>query len=239
MRWLIDGYNVMHAAGIVDSKMTRHRFRNARKRFLDDLARSLADLASEATVVFDANQPPADFPIESNYRGITVVFALADADADARIERILAHHSTPKALTVVSSDRRVRQAATRRKARAIPADEFLDRLPTIAFERRRSLDPAPDPEAVRREPTLDDEERAYWQEVFGAIEAEPAPASSAPPPPSLDPRKTRPAAPPPAPDHRRTAKPRQLDHRDTPDLRTAMLTDAEIRALQREIDREG
>ena len=78
MRWLIDGYNVMHAAGIVDSKMGRHRFRQARRRFLDQIASSLGDLAAETTVVFDANQPPADFPVESNYRGISVIFAVAD-----------------------------------------------------------------------------------------------------------------------------------------------------------------
>ncbi|MDG3006314.1 NYN domain-containing protein [Paludisphaera mucosa] len=233
MRWLIDGYNVMHAAGVVDSKMGRHQFRGARKRFLDRLAAALKDLAAETTIVFDANQPPADFPIESNYRGMTVIFAVADADADSRIERILAHHSTPKSLTIVSNDREVRQSATRRKARAIKADDFLDRLPTLAYEARPPVKPASDPESSRAAPALDDAERAYWQEVFGAIEVEPV--DRAPP----RPRKTPTNAAPPAPDRRRVEKPRDLVVRDVPSLRSAMLTDADIAAIRREIDLEG
>jgi predicted RNA-binding protein with PIN domain len=232
MLWLIDGYNVMHVAGAIDSKMTRERFRKARRRFLDYLASTLGDLAAETTIVLDANKPPADFPVESNYRGITVVFALADASADARIERILAKHSTPKTLTVVSNDREVRQSATRRKARALKADEFLDRLPTLAYQRRPAMN-VPDPEAVRAAPALDDAERAYWEEVFGATDEEPAPREPAPSGRSV----TRGA--PPAPDRRRVEKPRHIAVDDIPDLRRAMITDADIAAIRREIDREG
>ena len=234
MRWLIDGYNVMHVAGIAESGMGRERFRKARRRFLDQIAQAMGDMVAETTVVFDANKPPADFPVESNYRGMAIVFALADASADARIERILAKHSTPKALTVVSNDREVRQSATRRKARAMKADEFLDRLPTLAYERRLPLNPGPDPEAVRREPALDDAERAYWQEVFGAVEAVPEAKPSA-----SSKKASKTSGPPPAPDRRRVERPRDLDVRDVPDLRSAMLTDADIAAIRREIDMEG
>lgn len=233
MRWLIDGYNVMHAAGIAEAGMGRERFQKARKRFLDQIAQAIGDMVVETTIVFDANKPPADFPIESNYRGITVVFALADASADARIERILARHSTPKALTVVSSDREVRQAASRRKARVMKADEFLDRLPTLAYE-RRPPNPGPDPEAARHAPVLDEAERAYWQEVFGAVDAgsEATPSASAK-------RSSKSKEAPPAPDHRRVERPRELENRDVLDLRSTMLTDADIAAIRREIDLEG
>lgn len=233
MRWLIDGYNVMHVAGIAESGMGRERFRKARRRFLDQIAQAMGDMTGETTVVFDANKPPADFPVESNYRGMTIVFALADASADARIERILAKHSTPKALTVVSSDREVRQSATRRKARAMKADEFLDRLPTLAYERRLPLNPGPDPEAARHAPVLDDAERAYWQEVFGAIDA-PEPRSAVP-----TKKSSATNGAPPAPDRRRVERPRELDVHEVSDLRSAMLTDADIAAIRREVDMEG
>jgi predicted RNA-binding protein with PIN domain len=232
MRWLIDGYNVMHVAGVIDSKMSRERFRKARKRFLDHLASQLGDLAAETTIVFDANKPPTDFPVESNYRRISVIFALSDPSADARIERILARHSTPKALTVVSNDREVRQSATRRKARALKADEFLDRLPTLAYQRRPPMN-VPDPEAVRTAPALDDAERAYWEEIFGAADEEPAPREPAPS------KKSTTRGAPPAPDRRRVEKPRRVDVDDVPDLRRAMITDADIAAIRREIEREG
>ena len=38
MRWLIDGYNVMHAGGRLGPKLSREGFRRARRRFLDELA---------------------------------------------------------------------------------------------------------------------------------------------------------------------------------------------------------
>ena len=115
------------------------------------MAAALGPLVHDTTVVFDASKPPGDFPIESIYKGITVIFALSDEDADARIERMIAHHSNPKALTVVSTDRRVRQAATRRKARAMRADDFLDRMKTLAHERPKpSARHRPDAKPARR-----------------------------------------------------------------------------------------
>ena len=128
MLWLIDGYNLMHAAGAIGAKeLGRQAFQRKRRRFLSELADALGiERARETTVVFDANSPPADFPLETSYKGLTLIFALGDENADARIEQLIGQHSAPKSLTVVSSDRRVRQAATRRKARAIKADDFLD-----------------------------------------------------------------------------------------------------------------
>jgi predicted RNA-binding protein with PIN domain len=184
MQWLIDGYNVMHAAGAIDGREGRVRFRLARRRFLNDLAAGLGPLVHDATVVFDASKPPGDFPIESVYKGITVVFALADEDADARIERIIAHHSHPKDVTVVSSDRRVRLAATRRKARAMKADDFLDRLTTLAYE-RPNPDPDDHPEAKPPAALMDDAEKAFWQEVFGSIDDDPVVRKAMKPEPTL------------------------------------------------------
>src|SRR3954447_14751388 len=130
MLWLIDGYNLMHAAGAAGGKeLVPEAFRRKGRRFLGELADQLGvERARETTIVFDANSPPADFELETSYKGLTLIFALGDENADARIEQLIGQHSVPKSLTVVSSDRRVRQAATRRKARAIKAEDFLDLL---------------------------------------------------------------------------------------------------------------
>ena len=65
MRWLIDGYNVMHAGGHLVPKLGREGFRRERRRFLDELAGALGpDRTAGTTVVFDASVPPGDFPIE-------------------------------------------------------------------------------------------------------------------------------------------------------------------------------
>ncbi len=126
MRWLIDGYNIMHAGGRLAPKLGREGFRRARRRFLDDLAQALGnERASQTTVVFDASVPPGDFPLVTTYRGIHLVFALEDEDADTRIEQIIGHDSNPRTLTVISSDRRIRQAASRRRARPLDGRAVL------------------------------------------------------------------------------------------------------------------
>ena len=177
MLWLIDGYNLMHAAGAVGPKeLGRQAFQRKRRRFLSELADSLGiDRARETTVVFDANSPPADFSLETSYKGLTLIFALGDENADARIEQLIGHHSAPKTLTVVSSDRRVRQAATRRKARAIKADDFLDLVDRWKAHsgRESHSQPAPPSSPVDRNSPPSAEEAAHWLQEFGHLDESP------------------------------------------------------------------
>ena len=206
MLWLIDGYNLMHAAGAIGAKeLGRQAFQRKRRRFLSELADSLGiDRARETTVVFDANSPPADFSLETSYKGLTLIFALGDENADARIEQLIGHHSAPKALTVVSSDRRVRQAATRRKARAIKADDFLDLVDRWKAHSSQEgpSKPAPPSPPVDRNSPPSAEEAALWLQEFGYLDESPETKEAFTPGPAL-------------------------------------LTDAEIARIQREIDEEG
>ena len=104
-------------------------FRKVRQRFLNDLAATLDPVEAHlTTVVFDANDAPGHVPASTRHKGITVLFAVDHDSADERIEDLIAHHSSPKTLTVVSSDHRIQKAATRRKARVLSADEFLTRM---------------------------------------------------------------------------------------------------------------
>jgi predicted RNA-binding protein with PIN domain len=189
MLWLIDGYNLMHAAGAIGAKeLGRQAFQRKRRRFLSELADSLGfDRARETTVVFDANSPPADFSLETSYKGLTLIFALGDENADARIEQLIGHHSAPKALTVVSSDRRVRQAATRRKARAIKADDFLDLVDRWKAHSRQEGPSKPDPPSspVDRNLPPSAEEAALWLEEFGYLDESPEAKEAFTPGPQL------------------------------------------------------
>ena len=97
MRWLIDGYNVMHAGGRIAPKISRRGFGECAGGSWMRLARhSGPAVASETTVVLDASKPPGDFPSVSTYHGLTVLFALGDENADARIEALISEHTSPR-----------------------------------------------------------------------------------------------------------------------------------------------
>ncbi|HKI20592.1 MAG TPA: NYN domain-containing protein [Isosphaeraceae bacterium] len=166
MRWLIDGYNVMHAGGRLGPKLGREGFRRARRRFLNELAATLPpEEAEQTTVVFDASAPPGDFKVDERFRGLHVLFALGDENADARIEQLIAAHSTPRTLSVVSSDRRIRQAAQRRRATVLTAEDYWNRLDDLKERAARPHEREPDrpEEPAAGRAVLDP---AHWREVF-------------------------------------------------------------------------
>jgi predicted RNA-binding protein with PIN domain len=212
MLWLIDGYNLMHAAGAIDKHAKNGRtFHRKRRQFLDVLAGALGvDRASRTTIVFDAKKPPADFPVEATYQGMSIIFALGDENADARIERLIAAHSAPKSLTVVSTDRRVRQAANRRKATSLTSEEFLDAMDRFQRQESRPLTapvPAPAPDrpaaaAADQPSSAASNDADYWVSVFGHLDSTPEVVEALAPSPTL-------------------------------------LTDEEIARIQREVDQES
>ena len=118
--------------------------------------------AVRTTVVFDAADPPANRPVQSSHKGMTLLFAVNEENADAAIERLIAQDSAPRQLAVVSSDRRVREAARRRGATMIEADTFwsgslkhaepkaLKTPARQALERQTQRAPAMDPEEARQ-----------------------------------------------------------------------------------------
>jgi predicted RNA-binding protein with PIN domain len=172
MRILIDGYNLMYARGLLGGTRRPASLHRVRTRFLNELVQALSPVdAHQTTVVFDASLAPAELPSETTHKGLTILYAVGDENADARIEILIAHHSTPKTLTVVSSDNRVRQAASRRKAKVLTSEEFLE---TLDEQERKSGRPAPtQPSAeAMREKVLSEEERAFWQDTFRPLEAD-------------------------------------------------------------------
>jgi predicted RNA-binding protein with PIN domain len=168
MRFLIDGYNVMYAQGLLGKRFGPDGFRKVRTRFLNELADAFGPVdAHLTTVVFDAAAAPEDVPAELGHKGITVIFAVDDADADERIEHLITAHSAPKSLTVVSSDHRIRQAAKRRKAQVLTADEFL----TLLESRKHPKTPPPTEKARERE--LSPGETEYWLKEFADLPEQP------------------------------------------------------------------
>ena len=164
MRTLIDGYNVMFAAGLMKGKLGPEGFRKVRHRFLNEVAATLDSVEAHlTTVVFDANDAPGHVPSSTRHKGITVLFAVDHDSADERIEELIARHSSPKTLTVVSSDHRIQKAATRRKARVMSADEFLTRMDS---RKERKRPPATETAEPSRSEVPTAQEAAFWLEEF-------------------------------------------------------------------------
>jgi uncharacterized protein len=167
MRTLIDGYNVMFAAGLMGRKFDPAGFRKVRLRFLNDLAAKLDPVDAHATtVVFDANHAPDHVPASTSHKGISILYAVDNDSADERIEDLIAHHSNPRTLTVVSSDHRIQRAATRKKARVLSADEFLTGLDSLKERKRPSVEARQ--ESTRQE-VLTADESAFWLEEFREV----------------------------------------------------------------------
>jgi predicted RNA-binding protein with PIN domain len=174
MHTLIDGYNLMHTLGLLDKRFGPDGFRKARIRFLSELAGGLGPVeASRTTVVFDAREAPGHLPRESTHKGMAVIYADEDEGADERIERLIAAHSVPKALTVVSTDRRIRQAASRRKARALTAEAFWEQLESSRGNRVAPPPPSTKAEDEARQHGPGPEDAAAWLETFQDVALDP------------------------------------------------------------------
>lgn len=167
MQVLIDGYNLMHARGFVERRQGRDGFRKARELFLDELALALGPLlVRETLVVFDAAGAPPDVPEREIRKGLSVEYAVHVSEADALLEDLIRRHDRPRTLTVVSTDRRIRDAARRRGAVSLTCDEFLDRLES----KRPSLAPGPTALTDTDRPETSKDETDYWLSVFGNLE---------------------------------------------------------------------
>ena len=142
MALLIDGYNLLHATGILGRGVGPGTLHRTRMALLNYLAASLdpTDLPS-TTVVFDAHDPPPGQPSEYQHKQITVRYAQGYEDADALIEELIRADSAPRRLTVVSSDHRVQRAAKRRRATAVDSDVWYDEV----GRRRNRTEPTAEP----------------------------------------------------------------------------------------------
>ena len=165
MRYLIDGYNLMHALGLMPRNLPPGGLRKVRNRFLNDLADKLGSTdAHLTTVVFDAQKAPAHLPSETRHKGMTVEYAADVGEADERIEQIIARHSVPKTLSVVSTDLRIRQAARRRRAKAVTSDDFWTWLEDRQTRHRRKSVETPEPSDSKPDTQHD---RDLWLREFG------------------------------------------------------------------------
>lgn len=195
--YIIDGYNLAHAAGLmppgglpVETWVVR-----------DQLVLLIADCLSprqrkDTTIVFDVGPNNTSVPNATTQNGIKLLFSIDEPDADSLIEKLVDRHNSPRQIVVVSSDRRVQASAKRRKGKFLSSPDFLRLLARKAIRTDRG-------ESENRELTVPTGEVDQWLEFFGIEEEyqaeqeeleipdrEPKPASPTPRPipPSINPQ---------------------------------------------------
>lgn len=170
MTILIDGYNLLHAGGLLGRRQGPGGLERARGALLGFLAASLTpEEAARTIVVFDAGvDAPRDRPRHETLHGIQVRYSEPGQEADDLLEQLIAADSAPKQLLVVSGDHRLQRAARRRKATPASSESWFDEL-----KRRRRLAPQGEatsgtvtPTAKPTEP-LAAEEVERWLREFG------------------------------------------------------------------------
>lgn len=138
---VIDGYNLMHAAGLARATYGPRDLERARDRLLKLLARNLEDRERPATTVyFDAKSSPSRSQLPGSFRDLRVIFAGGDGEADTAMEHFIERNATPKRLLVVTSDHRIQRAARVRRCPFIDSPAFLDEL----FLRSAAIKPDPE-----------------------------------------------------------------------------------------------
>jgi predicted RNA-binding protein with PIN domain len=166
MRYLIDGYNLLHAMGLLCGKVGPHGLEKARLALLGRLCGDHGDNANAVTVVFDASRAAPGAAAEEEYRGIHIRYAL-DSEADEVIETLIQRESAPRQLTVVSDDHRIQQAGRRRHCLVRGCLDYLEDM-----ERRRRSIPTP-PETKVKPQGISREETQHWLREFADLVEDP------------------------------------------------------------------
>jgi predicted RNA-binding protein with PIN domain len=154
--FIIDGYNLLH---------TIRKTEEGSEALSDvDLCHILSTYfkltGEKAEIIFDGTGPPD----KSGFNGVSnpeIFFSGRGTDTDTVIEDKIKTSTAPKGLTIISSDRRLRQAARARKATPVKSDVFWADLRKQLSRKR----PVKEPAGKRR--GLSEGETKQWLAFFG------------------------------------------------------------------------
>ena len=167
---ILDGYNVMHAAGLGHFRSRQGALEKARASLLRLIADSLTDRERTRThVVFDAMNAPTGLARTYQIHTLKVEFAAPGHDADTVIEDLIRDHNSPRQVRIVSSDHRIQKAARRRRCRFVDSEVWLHELHKRR-ERRQSKSGGPltPEEAVKFGGKLSPNELSQWVAEFSS-----------------------------------------------------------------------
>jgi uncharacterized protein len=155
MPFIVDGYNLLHFiqkasedfGAITDVQLCRI------------ISEYLRQISEKGEVVFDGTGP-RDKGGFDNISNLEVFFSGLRSDADTVIEDKIKASTAPRRLTIVSSDRRLRDAARRRKATVAKSQVFWDNVQKQLSRKTRVKEPREKREG------LTESETERWLEIF-------------------------------------------------------------------------
>jgi predicted RNA-binding protein with PIN domain len=156
MPFIIDGHNLLWSIQEVDEEL----------RLISDV--QMCNIVSEylkltgenGEIIFDGTGPPDKNGFD-NIINLDVFFAGLGSNADTVIENKIRASTAPRRLTVVSSDRRLRDAARARKAKTVKSQVFWNDIQKQLKRKKTTKEP---PEKRRG---LTESEAKQWLEFFG------------------------------------------------------------------------
>jgi predicted RNA-binding protein with PIN domain len=132
---IIDGHNLLWSVkGLEDDPSITD---TALCRILD---RYFGLAGDNAEIIFDGPGPlnKTEF---TGIRNVEITFSGRATDCDTVIEDRILASTAPRRLTIVSSDRRLRDAADARKARALKSEDFWDKVKKQLSKQRPGKEP--------------------------------------------------------------------------------------------------
>jgi len=168
---LIDGYNLMHAVGLSRSSDGPGEFERRRNRFLRYLAACLTDRERErTTIVFDAPTSRRKCLLRTSSCGMQVVFSHARLEADDVLEELIAQHSAPRQILLISSDHRLQKAVRKRRGQHVDSEDFAEELEHRSQRGEPSPRNAPSHEMTLKCAGLHSpDERRFWLNYFDDV----------------------------------------------------------------------
>ncbi|MSQ94656.1 MAG: hypothetical protein EXR98_08870 [Gemmataceae bacterium] len=166
--YIIDGYNLIHALGLIQRNLAPGGLEKSRGALLAFLAGAFGADASSVTIVFDAKAAPPGRARQQRYQGLHIHFAPKGQSADDWIETLIANDKEPAALVVISNDMRLQNAAKQHKSQAWSDQDLLEYLE----KRRTPIKPAAEDVEDRGGP-LSAEQMRSWLKEFESLEDDP------------------------------------------------------------------
>jgi hypothetical protein len=114
----------------------------------------------KAEIIFDGIGPPDKTGL-NNLSNLEITFSGRNSDCDSIIEQRILDSTAPSHLTIVSTDRKIRDAAAARKATSIQSDEFWIIVTKKLSKQKRGKEPA------AKRTGLTESETDLWLRAFG------------------------------------------------------------------------